>query len=323
MKTFKIVFDLKSSIRTPFHADTIFGHFCWALRFLFGNDYLKAWLKDFPDNPTLFSNAFEWGSFPKPVLPMPRLRIPGMDPIQQSYVLKKIKKRTSVSEDWIVQNKDQLSSRRLFQYLSQEIISGKVGQIQKAELPVLRNTHNRLTGRVLEMNGLYETEELFYADQKSPAPRFWFLIKSSTLDHQTITRVMDYLQYTGYGADKSIGKGQIALKSVEEYNLWSCNNPNAFISLSNFVPARAEELNGFYNLITKFGKLGELWASGYLPFKKPVIMLQAGSIIFDTDFNENKIYGKLQSGIHTTNPDIVQYGYAFPMPVHLEESNDV
>ena len=52
-------------------------------------------------------------------------------------------------------------------------------------------------------------------------------------------------------------------------------------------------------------------------------MLKAGAVIKDSQFSMYKTYGKLQTNIHGTNKEIVQYGYAFPFPIHIvEDSNE-
>lgn len=71
METGKIQLKLKSSVISPFHSDTLWGHICWALQYVYGenelNDFLRAYRTEEP--PLIISNAFPKGYLPAPVLP--------------------------------------------------------------------------------------------------------------------------------------------------------------------------------------------------------------------------------------------------------------
>src|SRR3989339_1107218 len=67
MKNYRIKIKLKSPIITPFMADTIFGHIAWALRYLYGIDFLNEFLIEYYDTPPLvISNGFPEGFISKP-----------------------------------------------------------------------------------------------------------------------------------------------------------------------------------------------------------------------------------------------------------------
>ncbi len=318
MKTFKVVFQLKSSIRTPFHSDTLFGHICWAIKYIKGQPFLKDWLDNFDKNPTLISNAFPLGKFPKPILPMPEVNEKELTLPQNAFLTKKINRQNLVDEEWFFDNMNNLSGKKLSDYFVKKITKENEKPVSTS-MAVTHNSYDRLTGRVLARNGLFEQEEIFYWNDANKGPSFYFLIQSNTLNQSILSELVEFIELSGFGADKSVGKGQIEIISVEPYQLDQCQAPNAFVSLSNFIPKNSDELNGYYKPLTKFGKLGGDWATGYLPFKKPVVMLQAGAVIKMPSYNEQMIFGKLQRNIHGTNPEIVHYGYALPIPIHLEE----
>ena len=327
MKTYRIQFQLKSSIRTPFHADTIFGHLCWALRYLKGEESLKEWLESFKTSPTLISNAFKFSMFPRPVLPPVYLTMPDQSDLLSAVLFKKMKKISYLKEKWVYQNQNSFSSRLLMKELlriaREELCrksKGKAIEKTTASVAITHNTYDRSLGRVLE-GSLYDWEETFYQQPNSEPQTFWFLIKTKYLNKTEIENILEFVELSGFGADKSIGKGQIELTSIKEYSFPECPNANAFISLSNFIPAKPQDLNGYYKPITKFGKLGGEWAAGGVPFKKPVIMFEAGAVIKDSGYSATKNYGKLQTNIHRL-PEVVQYGYAFPFPICLKEEDE-
>ncbi len=331
MTTYRIHFKLQSSVRTPFHADTIFGHLCWALRYLKGDDKLKDWLESFTTSPTLISNAFRLGTFPRPSLPPLSLhnlgKLKGFNPdlldLKTATILKGMKKVAFLSEEWIKEHQASFSnatlSCHLFDLAAERLKEPKDKKRTTVKsVAITHNTYDRLNGRVLE-GSLYDWEESFYIQPNGKPQIFWFLIRTETLSKSEIENMLRFVAFSGFGADKSTGKGQIEITSIEEYSLPECPNANAFISLSNFIPSRPEDLNGYYKPITKFGKLGGEWAAGGVPFKKPVVMLQAGAVIKDDTYSSAKTYGKLQANIHR-RPEIVQYGYAFPYPICLLEN---
>lgn len=60
--------------------------------------------------------------------------------------------------------------------------------------------------------------------------------------------------------------------------------------------------------------MGPGYGGVHNPFKKPLIMLQAGSIFRDGSVRE--WYGRLVPDVHT-DPDIRHYGLCYPLEVRL------
>ncbi len=332
MTTYKIQFKLKSSIRTPFQSDTIFGHLCWAMRYLEGEDRLREWLNNYQTSPTLISNAFPDGKFPRPILPplpiqkLGKLKGFSTNPvdIKTAIILKKMKKILFVNEEWVINNQASFSMENLSSLLfdmAKQMVEEARSQKHKTvkDVAITHNTYDRLNGRVLG-GSLYDWVETFYIQPNGDPQTFWFLVKTDTLNKNEIENLLEFISLSGFGADKSIGKGQIEITDIKNQTFPECPNANAFISLSNFIPAKPEDLNGYYKPLTKYGKLGGEWATGRVPFKKPVVMLQAGAVIVDANYAKTKQYGRLQTDIHRQK-EVVHYGYAFPFPICLKEEN--
>jgi CRISPR-associated protein Csm4 len=83
--------------------------------------------------------------------------------------------------------------------------------------------------------------------------------------------------------------------------------------LSHFVPAKNDPTNGAYKTMVKYGKLGEEKTFCGNPFKKPLIVLKPGAV-FKTQIMK-PFYGRLLEKIAFADPAMVQYGYAFPVPI--------
>ena len=99
-------------------------------------------------------------------------------------------------------------------------------KIQKDEI-VYRNVKDRITERV-NAGGLFSSNYTFYNQNAG----LNIYIKT-TLEDDFLYEIFDYIQNTGFGADKSVGKGQFNYK-IYEVKLPECKTSNGFISLSNF-----------------------------------------------------------------------------------------
>ena len=182
---------------------------------------------------------------------------------------------------------------------------------------VAHNTINRMTERVYEPGGFFSEIETHYA----PDTEVEIYIRSKSFFIKELQELFQFIVQNGYGKDKSIGKGQLELKELEKCNFNGFQDSNGFMSLSSFIPAKNNPTDGYYEIITKYGKLGGDYAkSGFdgqrlNPFKKPLIMLKAGSSFFAPQKDE--IYGKLLQNVHKSDK-IKHYGYAFPLRIKME-----
>lgn len=73
MPEYQVRLRLRSSYVTPFHADTLFGHICWAIVYQEGEDALRELLAVYASQPPLLiSDGFPWLTG-RSYLPMPLL----------------------------------------------------------------------------------------------------------------------------------------------------------------------------------------------------------------------------------------------------------
>jgi CRISPR-associated protein Csm4 len=173
---------------------------------------------------------------------------------------------------------------------------------------------DRVTFTTVRAGELFGVEETFY----NPGKSMWFALRTDFLSKEKLKAILRYIELTGFGKDASSGRGRIKIISVSEYQLPESNTPNGFMSISNFVPTWDEIRNSdsiWYSIFTKYPKVGGEFAIRD-PFKKPVLFFEAGSV-FKVK-NLKNFYGQLISNVHS-NPDIVQYAFAFPVKVKLEE----
>jgi hypothetical protein len=93
------------------------------------------------------------------------------------------------------------------------------------------------------------------------------------------------------------------------------DNPNGFVTLSAWVPKRGDPTHVTYRTRVKRGKLGEALAVPS-PWKKPLLMLEPGAVVrLEQGESLRQWYGRIVEDVHSIHEEVVQYGYAFPLPV--------
>lgn len=322
MKTYKIVFQPKSSAVTSFQADTLWGSFCWALRYLKGEKKLENLIELYQNQkpPLIISDGIPEGYLPRPIL----------KPVSYGKAKELAEKYFGETKKALVQGLTTIKEKRKQRYLPIEIFDElKQGFSEerlldkllglKETLPnikstlVFRNTINRLTGTVLTEGGLHPDEEVFYGE----GIKINIFVKTNLFNLQQLKDIFEFIALSGFGRSASSGKGALELIDCREETVsFSVSDVNAFMSLSSFVPNDSDPIQGYYQLITKWGKLGGDYAKSEIPFKKPLIMFSAGSVFFDTPIRE--YYGRLIEGIHY-NLKIKHYGFVFPIGVRVDE----
>ena len=287
---YKLTLSLQSAYGTKWQADTIFGHLCWAIVREFGEKELDKFLEYYKEGKPLFLIS---NGFPKEIDP-------------QKLAIEPPKK---ISEDYEQALEDFRKER------------AKKSQPKEIDDRVLfKNTINRITGTTGKGDGslydfyeMYQDEVVIYHrvfgdDQK----------QSETIDF--LNKLWEVIENTGFGKRKSIGYGNFKIESFEKFDFGSPakKEADAFVSLSNFVPAKDDPTDGNWDMFVKYGKLGEeMNYNPTSPFKKPIIFLKAGST-FKYNGDKRDFYGRLVEGVSYYMADkIVQYGFAYPVPIKL------
>lgn len=291
MKTYKINLTIDGGIMSPFQADTIFGHLCWVVAYREGVKGIQQFIEPFQKKapPFLISDGFPDDLFPKPL-----------------------------SADFCVDDLKERKELRKINFVSfgelNSLIRGEKIIPEAAKSPIKsflspHNTINRLTNSTLTEGGVYSLKEFFTSE---------ISIYLKTISDEWKNRIVDLfseLSKIGYGRKKSIGKGQFSVKAVEEFGFLQIEKADGYVSLSNFCPAEDDPTEGLYKTFVKYGKLGEEFTFCGNPFKKPLVMIRAGSV-FKTDGKPKEFYGRIvNEGIAPAKPEVVQYAYAFAVPI--------
>ena len=296
---------------TPWQADTLFGQMCWAVLHEEGEKGLTEFLEPFMAGrpPFVLSNGFPGDLLPRPMLPpAPTQPRPKVEAVAAMTAAKKEKSARLVSpEDFHRIRKGERPP------VPDPAPDGFRAQVE------LKNQINRITGTTTPPEG-EPTGNLFSRTHLAlPKGVDEISIYVGAGSEEGANRALALLRRVsegGYGAKKSSGYGAFTVLDMQPLPDWSAplDGANGIVTLSNFVPAAGDPVNGTYDTLVKYGKLGEELATAGTPFKFPVLMVQAGGVFRDS--NPRPFYGRMVNGVH---PDsrIVQYGYALALPLRL------
>jgi len=321
---------LRSKLRTPLQSDTIFGHLCWGILYLKGEDALESFLAAYDDEPPiLISSAVSRDKLPRPVMPLSRqsrhrLVEEHSDQAARFEKHQKLKKVSKVAwmdvAEWM-EFRNGLSQEKITAFLMERTKDRDVQSSDDVSRQVHRahNSISRLDGRVLQPGGLYFIkEEWFYGDRALDVYCRFAEEQYQDLWDEVWAR---YIVPTGFGRDKSTGAGQLDIQKDEDFDpgMFELDGANAWMTLSHTAPHSWENgLDGWYKTGLKFGKLGGAFAvtgpegGKPNPFKKPIIMILPGGVIKGT----NPPTGRLLSDIHL-DQKIRHYGIPLCLPARL------
>jgi len=302
---YRITLRLAAPTPSPWHADTIFGHLCWALAHVEGPDLLADFLGLFALDapPLVVSNGFPGDLLPRPLLTayQPE-RSADLATAREAFRQAKELRESA----WLSPQEFERARRgEPFQPLPRQPF--KPGVTLHAQI-------NRLTGTTGPAGTLFAVEETALANELDGRITVYALVDPGFV--AGLRRCLDYLVATGYGKRKSVGYGAIAEARLEPFaGFPPVDGQNGFVSLSNFVPAAGDPARGAWGTLVKRGRLGEEYAAAGNPFKRPVVMLTAGSCLYDSPVRP--FYGRLVSGVHSDFPEVVQYGLALAVGMRL------
>ena len=303
----RISLRLASPTLTPWQADTIFGHLCWALAYLEGPGYLDVFLGlyDLGEPPLVISDGFPGDLLPRPLLAARPPKRASLDDQRADFRQSKQAKEARL-----------LTPDEFEQACGGQIVRPTSQPSFPKQSVSMHNQISRLTGTTGPQGTLYSLEELALDEAYGGRLSIYALVSPDFVSG--LRRCLAYLQASGYGKRKSAGYGAIAEARLEPFaGFPELEGANGFISLSSFVPAAGDPARGAWNTLVKRGKLGEEYATAGNPFKRPVLMLTAGSCFYDRPVRP--YYGRLVHDVHPDYPEVVQYGLALAVSARLPE----
>ena len=320
MDTYRLTFRLRGPFLTPWQADTLFGHLCWALRWREGPSAVQDLLArcEAGDPPILLSNGFPNDWLPRPVFPRRLARAENRSELRDLI----LDREELGHQAWV--SLAEFNAWRLLPNVvrpgSSDRNTGERGRT------AFKNQINRFTGTT---SAIEETDEeraegnLFAVEERFLSEGVLSVYARITEDWLDTSRILlADLSRSGYGRKKSSGYGQFDFDPDSDLEPFAgfepVPDPNGFVSLSNWVPERDDPTEGNFQTLVKYGRLGEVYVDkGEVrsPFKQPLVMLKAGSC-FAVE-HRKPFYGRLVRGVHRDDLEIVQYGLAFDLPMRF------
>lgn len=290
-------------------SQTLFGSICWAIRDLYGEDFLEDMLENFYEhkNRFLVSSVFPEGLVKAPMEIWATVedtnellkkskkdksavikKAKALKKVEymtlnlfKEYVNGKVNKKELFKDVVLEEEKSKYTLQNKIIALADENIENLVYKIDKGR----RNSLNRLSGSTKEGN-LYYYNKIFL-DKNS---KLYFFIKTEDIDF--FKPIFKYLSDSSIGADKSIGVNSFKVELESEFRYKKNIDEN--ILLSKYIPYY-EEIDwdksyfkiefGNYRIESRFEFMGQD------VLKDEVGYLVEGSKIV---FKEKKeIYGQL------------------------------
>jgi CRISPR-associated protein Csm4 len=139
-----------------------------------------------------------------------------------------------------------------------------------------------------EGGGLFTREKHWFSESSNFD--LYAQVADGTYGAMVESFLTDYLVETGFGADKSLGMGELDITKDKTFDpdLLDAELANSRMALSLTAFPTMGDYPSFYRLKTKFGKLGGEFAissptgGDTRPFKKPVLMYEEGAVFVGT-----------------------------------------
>jgi len=321
----------KSTFRTEFHSDTLWGILCWAIRMVYGNDELERILNSYIEKkpefiisstfPFVKKNDEKFHYLPKPItkeIYEDQSQLSRKERIQNALKRKKLKKVQLLElNDYTTFIKDPSKSKEIIEKIAEE---KNLFSLQSESIP--HNTINRLTGGTLKLEN--KSGQLFYVDEyylntfdENVKAGLFFLVKGNT---DKLEGALRFLNHIGYGGDRNTGKGHF-IYELDDFSISEPNDFNAYTNLSLYYPTK-EELEEFknsnlfsYQLVERQGFVG---FNTYKETYKPVTLMFAEGSVFpkiDVEYwGQNKIVMEKSERLPH---NIYQYGFGFMIKIKI------
>jgi CRISPR-associated protein Csm4 len=316
MQTLRFTIFPRTAFGTPLAGDTLFGQLCWALRHCFGNEWLTERLADYTEGKPFLvvSDAFPQGFLPLPSVPNDYWKVSDSD-------RKTLKKKRWLPMEKLASNFCQWQS---LARNDAEAVNNIIGASQPLAAPRTQphNSINRVTGTTDEKFTPYGMAQYwFHPDMRLD---LYAVIDESRILADDLIAALDYMGRSGYGRDASIGLGKFVIKPDTAFTGPAhAKDANAFLTLAPCAPQGQGFVRerSFYQILTRFGRHGDIAVQSGNPFKRPLLLAKTGSVFASRDGNHQAAcIGQGLRGISTSQTEAVAQGYAPVIGICMEKA---
>ena len=281
----------------------LFGHVAWRVRETFGEARLQACLAGYEKGAPflVLSDAFPSGFAPLPAIP------------------------TSwwAETDYAAQRKRLKAKRWLpLKALKEPLSAWSAQAVSDAELPrscagrAVDRQHNTISRLLASTTSAGFAPYVVSATSFSDEAQFdvYADLDEERLGRDELGRLLEDVGTLGYGRDASTGLGRFEVEAMNV--LEPPPAARCWLALSAMSPGGApfDADKCFYRPITYFGRHGNVRALGGTPFKKPIVLADAGAWVTLTERRSILFAGHGIKG-HSAYADTVHQGYAPLLPI--------
>ncbi len=299
------------------HSDTIFGALCNVLSEFYPN-FIEELKEDFKEEPAfLLSSAFPYISLNEGKKHfLPKIDVFKRDDESSNNMdnYKKYKKLQYFDEDIFMQLiKNEINSNKIINNLSEYNIQSKILSKELEDdikiKPVIK--HNNIIHRIDNSSlSVFYTEGYQYHNVG-----LYFIVQIINEKYEKLIKTgLKLLQDRGFGANISTGQGQFTFTVDEnsEFEEKLLNNQgDYYLTLSRYIPTKDELSKVNEHSTYTIGSKRGINSNGEL--KKKIRFFEEGSIFP----SYQKYYGKIVNV--GTNTPAIEYGYAFPVQLEVEQ----
>ena len=310
MQTCRFTLRPLSAFGTPLAGDTLFGQLCWSLRYQLGNarlnDLLQGYIHSQPF--AVVSDALPANHLPLPSVPSQLWQ--SSDPADRKALKKKKWLPVSALDT-------PFSTWQSCAKTDAEV----AGQTVRAHL---HNTINRQTGTTGEGQFAAMQQIWFH-----PAMQFdvYMVLDEARLSLVELTAALDAMGQTGFGRDASIGLGKFERLGDSVVLHWPrLADANSYLTLGPCAPQGMGycSTRSTYLVATRFGRHGDTAVQSGQPFKRPVLLAEAGGVFWPETLDASQTFigqglGGVASPVSLAMPETVQQGYAPVIAIHRPE----
>lgn len=298
-----------SAFGTPLAGDTLFGQLCWTLRHQLGNDRLNTLLQGYTtDHPFMVvSDALPSGHVPLPSVPSSLWQ---QNANAERKVLKK-KKWLPITE----------LAAPFSAWQTQAQSDADVAPHTERAQP--HNTINRQTGTTGEGQFAPYAMPQIWLHSGQPYD-LHVVLDTNRLSLVELSAALDAMGATGFGRDASLGLGKFERIGDAAVTSWPVAvTANSYLTLGpcapqglGFCPVRSS-----YQVLTRFGRHGDMAVQSGQPFKRPVLLAKTGSVFWPETLDPSRLFigqglGGTANPVSLTMPETVQQGYAPVIAIH-------
>ena len=309
---------LLTAFGSPLHGDALFGQLCWLIRNQLGETRLIELLTGYTAGKPFMvvSDALPAGFIPRPIMPSGYF-----DPLTVDDKQKEIKKRLWLPLADLTQP--------LARWAKLAMPETELVKPIKDEKPVFRATqaqpHNSIN-RTTQTTGEggfapFTNEQIWYHPDAQLT--VYIVLDEQRLSVEELSLCLKNLGEIGFGRDASAGLGKFEIIEETQIKLSEQDHANAYLTLAACAPQghawSAEKC--FYQVMTRFGRHGDVAAISERPFKNPILLAKAGAVLTPQNFESRLFVGNGLGGngeISKTIPATVHQGYAPVIGIRIE-----